>query len=68
MSLVAAHTHAFFNEVTQSGFVWTIRDEAGFPTSTNQSNEAAMPFWSSEIRARRIIDRYCTCRCSPTST
>ncbi|MBA8831411.1 DUF2750 domain-containing protein [Rhizobium leguminosarum] len=57
MSLAAAHTHAFFNEVTQSGFVWTIRDEAGFPTSTNQSNEAAMPFWSSEIRARRIIDQ-----------
>ncbi|WP_222294364.1 DUF2750 domain-containing protein [Rhizobium leguminosarum] len=57
MSIAAAHTHAFFNEVTENGFVWTIRDDAGFPTSTNQSKEAAMPFWSSEIRARRIIDQ-----------
>jgi Protein of unknown function (DUF2750) len=57
MSIAAAHTRAFFDEIAKSGFVWTIRDEAGFPTSTNQSDEMAMPFWSSEARAQRIIDR-----------
>ena len=40
----------------REGGVWTIRDDAGFPTSTNQSNEAAMPFWSSETRARLTIE------------
>lgn len=57
MSIAAAHTHAFFKEVAESGFVWTIRDGEGFPTSTNQSNEPAMPFWSSETRAQRILDQ-----------
>ncbi|WP_457583471.1 DUF2750 domain-containing protein [Ensifer canadensis] len=56
MSAAAALYEIFFKEVAESGVVWTIRDDKGFPTSTNQSNEAAMPFWSSETRARRIIE------------
>ena len=57
MSVAPLHAHAFFEEVLETGFVWTIRDEAGFPTSTNQSNETAVPFWSSLSRARLVIDR-----------
>ncbi|KSV75087.1 hypothetical protein N183_22390 [Sinorhizobium sp. Sb3] len=30
MSVAPLHTHAFFEEVLESGFVWTIRDETGF--------------------------------------
>ncbi|WP_085026893.1 DUF2750 domain-containing protein [Ensifer aridi] len=40
----------------ETGAVWTVCDDAGFPTSTNQSNLIAMPFWSSERRAQRIIE------------
>ncbi|MBZ7922192.1 DUF2750 domain-containing protein [Ensifer adhaerens] len=57
MSVAPLHTHAFFEEVLKTGFVWAIQDEAGFPTSTNQSNETAMPFWSSQARAQLTIDR-----------
>lgn len=56
MSIAAAHYEIFYKEVAESGVVWTIRDDAGFPTSTNRSNEAAMPFWSSETRARLTIE------------
>ncbi len=57
MSVAPLHTHAFFDEIRKTGFVWTIRDESGFPTSTTRSNETAMPFWSSLSRARLIIER-----------
>lgn len=56
MSFVAAHYQKFFDEVVETGIVWTIRDDAGFPTSTSQANKNAMPFWSSEARAQRIIE------------
>lgn len=62
MSVAPLHTHAFFEEVLEAGFVWTIRDATGFPTSTKRSNETAMPFWSSLSRARLIIDRIPTYR------
>lgn len=57
MTITAAHADAFFIEATQSGAVWAIRDEAGFPAATNSSDETVMPFWSLESRARRIIDQ-----------
>jgi len=55
MSIAAAQADTFFNEVTAAGEVWAIRDEGGFPTSTNASGETAMPFWSKESRARKVI-------------
>jgi len=56
MSIAAAHAHNFFSDVVKNNALWTIRDDAGFPTSTNPSSETSMPFWSSEDRAQRIID------------
>ncbi len=56
MSISAAHADAFVSEALAARKVWAIRDEAGFPTSTNPSGEIAMPFWSSESRARKITD------------
>ncbi|WP_081716423.1 DUF2750 domain-containing protein [Asticcacaulis sp. AC460] len=56
MSIAAAHAHQFFRDVGKSGMVWTIRDDAGFPTSTNPSGETSMPFWSSRKRAQTIVD------------
>ena len=55
MSLASAHAAKFFEEIVATGYVWTIRDETGFPTSTNASGETSMPFWSSESRAEKII-------------
>ncbi|WP_028000516.1 DUF2750 domain-containing protein [Sinorhizobium arboris] len=56
MSFAAAHYQKFFDEIGETGIVWTICDDTGFPTSTSQSNKPAMPFWSSEARAQRIIE------------
>jgi hypothetical protein len=56
MSISAAHADAFVSEALGPRKVWGIRDEAGFPTSTNPSGEIAMPFWSSESRAKKITD------------
>lgn len=55
MSISAAHADSFITEVSTHGEVWPIRDAQGFPTSTNPSDEKAMPFWSLESRARKII-------------
>jgi hypothetical protein len=55
MSIAGAHATQFFEEIVATGNVWSVRDDAGFPTSTNASGEAAMPFWSSERRALKII-------------
>lgn len=57
MTIAAAHADAFFIEAARGGAVWAIRDETGFPTATNSSDETVMPFWSSESRARRLIDQ-----------
>lgn len=57
MSIAAAHAHTFIAEVIAVGEVWAIRDEGGFPTSTNASGEIVMPFWSMESRAQSIIDK-----------
>ncbi|WP_082805343.1 DUF2750 domain-containing protein [Pseudomonas sp. BMS12] len=55
MSIAAVHTSAFYREVAKSGFVWGIRDEAGFPAPLGSDGARAMPFWSSESRALKII-------------
>lgn len=55
VSTAAAHSAVFFKEILKNGHVWTIRDDAGFPTATNASGETAMPFWSSESRAQKIL-------------
>ena len=56
MSISAAHADAFASEALAAEAVWAIRDASGFPTSTNASGEPTMPFWSTENRARRIIE------------
>lgn len=55
MSIAALHADAFVSEALDGARVWGIRDGAGFPTATNASGETAMPFWSSEKRARSVI-------------
>ena len=56
MSISAINAEAFVSEVLDGARVWGIRDKSGFPTSTNASGEAAMPFWSSEKRAMSVIE------------
>jgi len=56
MSISAVHADAFTLEAHAAKAVWAIRDAHGFPTSTNASGETAMPFWSTESRARLIVE------------
>jgi len=56
MSIAAVQADAFFRELHVKGEVWAISDEGGFPTSTNASGQTAMPFWSMESRAFKVID------------
>jgi hypothetical protein len=49
------HATAFYRKVADSGIVWSIRDAAGFPAPTAPDGNRAMPFWSSESRARAVI-------------
>ena len=55
MSQSAAQATAFFKEVSESGIVWAIKDENGFPAPLGESGVRAMPFWSSENRVQEII-------------
>lgn len=55
MSLSAAHTAAFRREVPQEGRVWSIRDSRGFPAPADADGIRAMPFWSKESRAKRVV-------------
>lgn len=57
MSQSAAQADAFFEEVVRRGTVWTIHDSGGIPAPPSQDGQRAMPFWSSETRVRRMIDR-----------
>ena len=56
MSIAAPQSAAFFDEILAHGAVWTIQDDGGFPAPRTGSGERAMPFWSLESRARKIID------------
>jgi hypothetical protein len=55
VSQAASQAWAFYRELAANRVVWTIRDEQGFPTSTDKSGECAQPFWSSRARAERIV-------------
>ena len=55
MSTSAAQAKHFFDEVLKDGQVWTIRDDAGFPAPPGSSGVRAMPFWSLESRAQKVI-------------
>jgi Protein of unknown function (DUF2750) len=55
MSIAALHAAAFYREVAKSGVVWTVEDGGGFPAPLGTSGKRAMPFWSSQSRALRII-------------
>jgi hypothetical protein len=47
---------AFFREVARDRRVWGVRDDEGFPAFMDGSGERAMPFWSLESRAARVIE------------
>jgi hypothetical protein len=49
------HARAFYRDVAAAREVWTIRDDAGFPAPIASGGQRAMPFWSSERRALRVI-------------
>jgi len=55
MSLSAAHAAAFRREVPGEGRVWSIRDSGGFPAPADASGVRAMPFWSKQSRAQRVV-------------
>src|SRR6478609_8838692 len=46
---------AFCREVALSRAVWGIRDAGGFPAPFGADGERAMPFWSSQSRALKLI-------------
>ncbi|MDI2588533.1 DUF2750 domain-containing protein [Psychrobacillus sp. NEAU-3TGS] len=54
MSQSSAQYHAFIREVLEYQKVWTIKDDQGFPSFTNNNGETAMPFWSLKTRAEKI--------------
>ncbi|MFI5936855.1 DUF2750 domain-containing protein [Actinoplanes sp. NPDC051494] len=55
MSLSAAHTAAFRREVPLEGRVWSIRDSRGYPAPQGADGTRAMPFWSKQSRAKRVV-------------
>ncbi|MFC2974688.1 DUF2750 domain-containing protein [Azotobacter bryophylli] len=55
MSIAASHASEFYREVAESGRVWGIKDTGGFPAPINSDGSRAMPFWSSESRALKVI-------------
>lgn len=56
VSTSAAQADAFYREVVNRGEVWAIRDVDGFP-APESSDRRAMPFWSEESRALKIVER-----------
>jgi hypothetical protein len=56
MSTATVHADAFYREVAESGVVWAIKDGNGYPAPAGRGGRRAMPFWSSESRARSVID------------
>jgi hypothetical protein len=55
MSTSAAQADAFYTEALSHQTVWTIRDSRGFPAPEG-SDGRAMPFWSLESRAERVLE------------
>lgn len=55
MSVSAAQADAFYREALELGVVWTVKDSGGVP-APQTSEGRAMPFWSKESRAQKVID------------
>ena len=56
MSVSSLHADKFYEEVSQTKRLWTIKDDAGFPAPKNGEGKRAQPFWSSLTRVEKIID------------
>ncbi|NOU75702.1 DUF2750 domain-containing protein [Paenibacillus sp. LMG 31458] len=56
MSQASAQYHAFIKEILSNKRVWTVKDEQGFPSSTNSNGETTIPFWSMKSRAEKVIE------------
>jgi len=55
MSVAAPHYAKFYEEVAESRAVWAIRDAGGYPAPLAIDGKRAMPFWSSQSRAQKVI-------------
>jgi hypothetical protein len=51
----AAQADAFYREALEAATVWTVRDASGIPAPENGDGHRAMPFWSRESRAERVV-------------
>lgn len=54
MGQAAPQASAFYQEVAESGRLWSVKDPSGFP-APETSEGRAMPFWSSLSRVERVI-------------
>ena len=55
MSIAAAHASAFYREIAITSVIWTIKDGGGYPAPLNADGKRSMPFWSSELRAVKVV-------------
>ena len=55
MTASAAQAEAFYGEVLHAGTVWTVCDASGIPAPKNGDGQRAMPFWSKESRAQKVV-------------
>jgi len=55
MSIAAAHASAFYREIAITSVIWAIKDDGGYPAPLNADGKRSMPFWSSELRAVKVI-------------
>ncbi len=54
MGQSASQAAAFYRDVARQGFLFTIRDDGGYPAPLKSSGRRAQPFWSSESRVKRV--------------
>ena len=55
MSVASLNAHHFYREVAANRVVWAIRDKDGIPVPINSEGVRAIPFWSLESRALKVI-------------
>ena len=55
MSVSPAHLDAFFREIAEATWVWTVEDDGGVPAPRNTDGVRATPFWSRASRAQKVI-------------
>lgn len=55
VSVSAAQADAFYREALDLRVVWTVKDSGGVPAPQTPEGRA-MPFWSKESRAQKVID------------